>query len=190
MPIACIALCAPYKNMVAVQKQLIRQLNDEKLDRMWTHAVQHPFNSSLPVIYMITPTYQRWTQKADLTRLCYTLMHVPNLHWIVVEDAENKSLLVKSLLSQKNSCKVRSSTHLNVRTPKTHRRGPKDPVWLKSRGVQQRNLALSWLRDAAPSKQLLLTGHDVVYFGDDDNVYDLRVFEEVGVVLSVGGAWW
>ena len=37
-------------------------------------------------IFMITPTYSRHTQKADMTRLLYTLLHVPNLHWIIVED--------------------------------------------------------------------------------------------------------
>ena len=54
---------------------------------------------SLPVIYMITPTYSRWTQKADLTRLCNTLTHVPHLVWMVVEDSEGKTSLVTNLLS-------------------------------------------------------------------------------------------
>ena len=46
------------------------------------------------VIYMITPTYPRHTQKADLTRLSYTLAHVPNLHWIIIEDHDSKTDLV------------------------------------------------------------------------------------------------
>ena len=53
---------------------------------------------------MITPTYARWTQKADLTRLCQTLMHVPSLHWIVVEDSEEKTDLVKRLLGLCGMC--------------------------------------------------------------------------------------
>ncbi len=96
-----------------------------------------------------------------------------------MEDAEQKSTVVTSLLSRQHSCKIPHSTHLNIRTPKPHRRRPKDPVWLKSRGVQQRNIALMWLREAAANNQLQQTGYDVIYFGDDDNVYDLRVFEEV-----------
>ena len=28
-------------------------------------------------------SHSHHTQKADLTRLCHTLMHVDNLHWIV-----------------------------------------------------------------------------------------------------------
>ena len=68
---------------------------------------------NVPHIYMITPTYARWTQKADLTRLCQTLMHVDNLIWIVVEDSNNKTDLVKRFLQK---CKVKS-VHLNIRTP-------------------------------------------------------------------------
>lgn len=41
-----------------------------------------------PVIYVITPTYTRAVQKAELTRLLNTLSHVPSLHWIIVEDAD------------------------------------------------------------------------------------------------------
>lgn len=54
----------------------------------------------IPVIYMITPTHTRHTQKADLTRLCHTLMHVNNLHWIVVEDSFEKTLLVTRFLAR------------------------------------------------------------------------------------------
>ena len=43
---------------------------------------------SKPLLYVMTPTYRRATQLADLTRLAQTLMLVPTLHWIVVEDAE------------------------------------------------------------------------------------------------------
>ena len=67
---------------------------------------------SIPTIVMITPTYARWTQKADLIRLCQTLMHVDNLMWIVVEDSINKTDIVKRLLVK---CKV-NYIHLNVRT--------------------------------------------------------------------------
>ena len=72
---------------------------------------------------MITPTYARWTQKADLTRLCQTLMHVPSLHWIVVEDSEGKTDLVKRLLGLCGVCVcVRVCVHVSVcasaRTPR------------------------------------------------------------------------
>lgn len=40
----------------------------------------------VPIIYFVTPTYPRREQLAELTRLGQTLMHVPNLHWIVADD--------------------------------------------------------------------------------------------------------
>lgn len=126
---------------------------------------------------MITPTYYRWTQKADLTRLCYTLMHVPNLHWIVIEDADEKTELVTKLLSGRFSCKIDMVTHLNVKSPTF---SVTKNVWKSHhRGLLQRNIALMWLREAAELDQLLVNRSGVIYFGDDDNVYDLRVFDEV-----------
>lgn len=119
---------------------------------------------------MVTPTYARWTQKADLTRLCQTLMHVPKLHWIVVEDAENPTDLVTKLLRR---CTVRS-THLHARTPEHLRLKEGEPTWKKCRGVEQRNAAIEWLRGNVGNAE------GVVYFGDDDNTYDVELFEQVG----------
>lgn len=65
---------------------------------------------------------------------------------------------------------------MNIRTPKTLRRSRKQPRWSKSRGVEQRNLGLEWIRTHVnPNKT-----KGVVYFADDDNTYDVRLFEEVG----------
>ena len=47
-------------------------------------------------IYVITPTYTRPVQKAELTRLATVFVMVPNLHWIVVEDARHKTNLGKT----------------------------------------------------------------------------------------------
>lgn len=41
----------------------------------------------------------------------------------------------------------------------------------KPRGVANRNAAVEWLRSNVKS--------GVVYFADDDNTYDIRLFEEV-----------
>lgn len=53
-----------------------------------------------PRLYIITPTYRRAEQIAELTRMAQTLMHVQNLHWLVIEDAENKTQLVSDLLER------------------------------------------------------------------------------------------
>ncbi len=54
--------------------------------------------SDLPVIYAITPTYYRPVQTAELVRLYQTLMNVPALHWIIVEDSEEKTSRMVNLL--------------------------------------------------------------------------------------------
>ena len=115
----------------------------------------------IPTIFGITPTYKRSTQKVDLTSLCQTLLLVPRVMWVVVEDAVEKSDLVKNFLQR---CKV-ESVHMNVKTP------PKQ----KSRGVLQRNAGLNWIRQRCTETKC----NGVVYFMDDDNKYDLRLFEEV-----------
>ncbi len=102
-------------------------------------------------------------------------MLVPKLVWIVVEDSEHKMELVSSLLDR---CQV-DSVHMNVRTREAYRSKP----WIVSllstrlRGVGQRNAGLDWLR----RNYGLNNCSGVVYFGDDDNKYDLRIFDEVRV---------
>ena len=141
---------------------------------------------SSPTIYMITPTYTRPTQKADLSRLCYALMHVPGLHWIVVEDSDTRTSLVHRLLSGEHSCKMAHYTHLNLRTTKELRIGKNERHWVKSRGAEQRNHGVDWLFESAAAG-FLGKLHDpakvggVVYFGDDDNTYDIQLFEEVSM---------
>lgn len=130
----------------------------------------------VPTIYVITPTYKRLTQKADLTRLSQTLLHVPKLHWILVEDSEKKTELLFHFLE---NCGV-SYTHLAVKTSKQLLTKEGDPRWLKARGVEQRNLGLKWIRQNLKSDM-----KGVVYFGDDDNTYDLRIFEQVSSVISI-----
>ena len=119
-----------------------------------------------PTVYMITPTYARLTQKSDLTSVCLTIMHVPKLVWIVIEDSDHKTDLVSRLLSR---CKA-FSVHLNVVTPEYY----KHEKW-KPRGVLQRNTGLSWIREHHTKRNC----SGIVYFGDDDNSYDLRLFEKV-----------
>lgn len=42
----------------------------------------------------------------------------------------------------------------------------------KPRGVSNRNRGLKWVRENATE--------GVVYFADDDNTYDISIFEQVG----------
>ncbi|XP_067682680.1 galactosylgalactosylxylosylprotein 3-beta-glucuronosyltransferase 2-like [Haliotis asinina] len=116
----------------------------------------------MPVIYAITPTYRRTVQKAELTRLSQTFLHLPNFHWIVIEDSSSKTKLVTNFLSH---CGV-SYTHLNILS---------NGKRLTLKGISQRNMGLSWLRkNLDPVKQ-----PGVVYFADDDNTYDLKIFVQM-----------
>jgi len=53
-----------------------------------------------PPLYIITPTYRRPEQLAELTRLGYTLKHVVNLLWLVIEDANATNPLVGHTLDR------------------------------------------------------------------------------------------
>nr|XP_027205818.1 galactosylgalactosylxylosylprotein 3-beta-glucuronosyltransferase 1-like [Dermatophagoides pteronyssinus] len=117
------------------------------------------------IIFLITPTYTRPTQAADMTRLSQTLQLVPDIFWIVVEDAHNSSRSVEDLLRRSN-------------VPYVHLLGPRPPTHLdkrSGRGVSNRLRAFEWLRENYSNT----TQKGVIYFADDDNAYDVRLFDEI-----------
>ncbi|KAM8880780.1 galactosylgalactosylxylosylprotein 3-beta-glucuronosyltransferase 3 [Synchiropus splendidus] len=128
-----------------------------------------------PTIFVITPTYARLVQKAELTRLSQTLLHVPHLHWIVVEDSPHKTPLVTDFLEKSTL----TYTHLHMPTARDRKLQEGDPSWLKPRGVEQRNEGLRWLREDRRAQQGGDTQQGVVYFADDDNTYSVQLFEEM-----------
>ncbi|XP_076335235.1 galactosylgalactosylxylosylprotein 3-beta-glucuronosyltransferase S-like isoform X2 [Tachypleus tridentatus] len=116
----------------------------------------------LPIIYIITPTYKRAAQIADMTRLAQTLQLVPSIHWIVVEDSENLTQPISNLLKRTRIPFV----HLCSTKPKNKTK----PT--SGRGVANRMKAIEWLRNSS-------INDGVLYFADDDNSYDVRIFEEM-----------
>ena len=123
----------------------------------------------LPTIYIVTPTdSSRVTQLAVLTRMRNTLWHVPKIFWIVVEDNSEKSEKVSKFLA---SSKI-PYVHLLAETPIEMKIKPSERH--KPKGVIQRNQALAWVRQNLESNT-----EGVIYFADDDNSYDIRLFEEV-----------
>ena len=135
-----------------------------------------PLPSANTTIFIITPTYTRLEQKAELTRLCHTFSLLQNVIWIVVEDSEEVTPLVDDFL--KRSCAV-PFVHLNAVTPPEWKLAPKDPNWRKPRGVVQRNKGIEYLRESGYKR-------GVVYFADDDNTYDLALFKEMRDIKTVG----
>uniref|UniRef100_A0A4W3IMY9 Galactosylgalactosylxylosylprotein 3-beta-glucuronosyltransferase n=1 Tax=Callorhinchus milii TaxID=7868 RepID=A0A4W3IMY9_CALMI len=161
---ACVHQEAPFS------QQLI------KLEYVYFRPPQ--WSETLPPLYIITPTYTRPVQKAELTRLANTFLHVQNLHWIVVEDTPRRTSLVAILLEKSGL----NFTHLNVLSPKSvklslAKSSPRTP-----RGTLQRNLGLRWLRDKLPAND---STQGVVYFADDDNTYSLELFEEMRFTKKV-----
>ena len=58
----------------------------------------HQAGLSARPLYVVTPTYSRPTQLADLTRLANTLRLVPGVHWLLAEDSNVTSPAVTELL--------------------------------------------------------------------------------------------
>ena len=115
-------------------------------------------------VYLITPTYTRREQIAELTRLGQTLKLAGNIHWILAEDAGHCSSMVSALLERLNI----SYSHLLSPQPAMYRAAK---LRYNPRGVSSRRAGLHWL--------LNRTWQGVVYFGDDDNTYDTRLFQQI-----------
>ncbi|XP_063709147.1 galactosylgalactosylxylosylprotein 3-beta-glucuronosyltransferase I [Culicoides brevitarsis] len=139
----------------------------------------------LPIIYAITPTYYRPVQKAELTRLSQTIMLVPNIYWVIVEDADEVTELVTNVL--KRSGLYKRSVQLTAKTPDDLKLKQKDPHWSKPRGVDQRNTALEWVKQRIVESSPRRT---IVYFMDDDNAYSVQLFKEMSnIELGRVGVW-
>ncbi|KAH8296710.1 hypothetical protein KR054_010100 [Drosophila jambulina] len=126
--------------------------------------------SEPPPLYIITPTYRRPEQLAELTRLGYTLKHVVNLLWLVIEDANHTNPLVAHTLDR-------------IGVPYEYMVAPmpekyKQTKRAKPRGVSNRNRGLEYLRQHA--------NEGVLYFADDDNTYDISIFEQMRYISKVG----
>ena len=127
----------------------------------------------VPIIYFITHTYTRIEQVAELTRLSQTLLNVKNLVWLIVEESEDCSSIVSLVLFG-----VRDKipyVHLTSPMPEMYKAESFTP-----RGISSRNAGLKWIID---HEMMLPPG--IVYFGDDDNTYDLRLFEEIRLTKKV-----
>ena len=128
-------------------------------------------DKDMKTIFIITPTYHRTTQKIDLNSMCQTLMLVPKVVWIIIEDSKKPTDIVTKLIKR---CKVKT-VHLVVPTSPLYKVKKGDSPKSKARGVEQRNAGLNWLRKNYSPDNC----NGVFYFGDDDNKYDLRLFKDV-----------
>ena len=127
------------------------------------------------ILYLVTPTYKRVTQMVDMTRASQTLQlaqlkYQLQLYWIVVEDSVRCTQRIRQLL-------------LDSGIPFAHVSVPTVHTAVGHKGVDQRNKALDIIRQRLDDR-----GNGIVYFFDDDNAYDVRIFPELirTKVVSVG----
>ncbi|KYN03924.1 PREDICTED: galactosylgalactosylxylosylprotein 3-beta-glucuronosyltransferase P-like isoform X2 [Cyphomyrmex costatus] len=125
--------------------------------------------SSEEPLYIITPTYRRPEQIPELTRMAHTLMLIKNIHWLVIEDASVATKQVTTLL-ERTGLKF---DHLIAPMPEKY----KLKKGAKPRGVSNRNRGLRWIRANATK--------GVFYFADDDNTYDIELFDEIRKTKTV-----
>lgn len=118
----------------------------------------------------------------------------PNLTWLVIEDAYETNDLVEEVLKKsmlkyyyligKSETVKRSKHYLKCSSiaapmPAQYKNKTKGP---KPRGVSNRNKGIEWIRENAK------TG--VFYFADDDNTYDLELFNDVSKDISIFSLFW
>ncbi|KAK8391877.1 hypothetical protein O3P69_017477 [Scylla paramamosain] len=116
----------------------------------------------LPPLYIITPTYPRAEQIPEITRTAQTLLNVANVVWLVSEDAPAPTPALTSYLNESSL----NTVYLRAQMPAKYMKAKNKP-----RGVANRLAGLNWVR--ANAKE------GVLYFADDDNTYDLRIFEQM-----------
>ena len=99
-------------------------------------------------------TYERPLRRQYLFRLIDTFKKIPNLLWIIIEDASTCSGRINEMLYASGIV----YKYLAV--------GPTN-----DKGNTQKNLAIDYIRENR------LSG--VVYIADDDNDYNEKLFEEI-----------
>ncbi|VDI29369.1 Hypothetical predicted protein [Mytilus galloprovincialis] len=77
------------------------QLDIQKYDcnLVLSPKIANSIQDDIPLIYVVTATYQRLVQRAELTRLSNAFRLVKRLHWIVVEPDGQISLNIQKLLN-------------------------------------------------------------------------------------------
>ena len=156
-----------------VQSEKVTDCETCKCPTQQENSSANSYDPNMKTVFVITPTYHRSTQKIDLNSMYHTLMSVPKVVWIIIEDSSKPTGLVTRLIQR---CKVKT-VHLVVPTSSIYKQKKGKPWQNLPRGVEQRNAGLNWLRD----NYSLDHCNGAFYFGDDDNKYDLRLFEDVSL---------
>ncbi|KHJ94708.1 glycosyltransferase family 43 [Oesophagostomum dentatum] len=112
----------------------------------------------------------RYNTERLIFRLSQTLSHVRKLHWIVVEDGDRRAPAVNWILRRSGLPFVYLVTLSAEGMPR--------------RGWTHRNLALQYVRENYDEN-----ANAVIYFADDDNSYDIRLFNNYIRNVKRIGVW-
>ncbi|KAI1720159.1 glycosyltransferase family 43 domain-containing protein [Ditylenchus destructor] len=123
------------------------------------------------IIIIITPTHKRPERFADMTRFSQTLMHIKGIHWVVIEDGNHTVPAVERILQRS-------------KIPYTYFYTTTMPGFPK-RGWTHRNMGLEYIRKHYRD----YNRNAVVYFADDDNSYDIRLFDKYIKNVKTIGVW-
>ncbi|KAK4293742.1 hypothetical protein Pmani_033583 [Petrolisthes manimaculis] len=133
-----------------------------KFDSNGGDGVGPPRVSTGRTIYLVTNTWARPSQMANMVQLAQTLLLVSDLHWVVTEETHSEnSMLLQYLLSTQLRF-----TYLRAPLPSAMGSWPDKP-----HGVPGRRLALAWIRHNVV--------RGVVTFSHDHYIYDYRLFDEI-----------
>uniref|UniRef100_A0A0M3II74 Galactosylgalactosylxylosylprotein 3-beta-glucuronosyltransferase n=1 Tax=Ascaris lumbricoides TaxID=6252 RepID=A0A0M3II74_ASCLU len=139
-----------------------------------------PAKIERPLIIVVTPTYPRPTRIPDMIRLSQTLMHIRNIAWIVIEDGDTlnnptRRLIRRTRIAYCYIAAKRLATplvkfygHFNSRT-----------LW------SAQDYALKFIRQRFAN----FSNRAVVYFADDGNTYDVRLFDRFIRNVETIGVW-
>ena len=123
-------------------------------------------------VWVVTPTYNRIQQYMLLTRTfqaLYPARHFTN--WIVVDQTEYSNKMKFAKLKQ-----FLRGFQMSMRVIKSKPRGKNEVIVGAPKGVEGRRTALEYLR-SLPSD--FVGDSDIVFFADDDNVYDSDLLRQV-----------
>ncbi|VDM50271.1 unnamed protein product [Toxocara canis] len=130
-----------------------------------------PASGERPLIIIITPTHARPTRLADMIRFAQTLMHIHDIVWLVIEDGDALSDPVYRIIRRTQ----RAYCYFGVKRNRA----------LPLRGWTARDFALKFLRKRFAE----FSNRAIVYFADDDNTYDIRLFDMFIRKVKTVGVW-
>jgi hypothetical protein len=125
------------------------------------------------LVFAVTPTRARLTQRAELTRISNLVSSIPNIYWIVIEEGKSITSAVKEILQHTKATKT---VHLAAHAPKElFTSNTKKSFQLGT--VAQYNSALNFI-----SKY---NKNGVVIFLHEEHAYEFRLFSLIRDVESI-----